>query len=127
MVLALAAHDEFAGAPVDVVELDRDDFRRAQAEPGEQKDHRIVATAEPSVGPDRRQYALHLVGRQMAGQSGAIALRDARDAERQVARSQAALEQVLKEVAQVGRRRLVPERRLAGGQPLEEGDDVARS
>jgi hypothetical protein len=100
---------------------------RSRAEPGEQEDHRIVATAEPSVGPDRRQHGLHLVGRQMAGQSGAVALRDAWNAERQVARCQPALEQVLKEVAQVGRWRLVPERRLARGQPLEEDDDVARS
>src|SRR5258705_7861355 len=52
-------------------------------------------------------------------------LRDARNAERQIASRQAALEKVAEEVAQVRRCRFIAVWRLAGGQPLEEGNDVA--
>src|SRR5260370_2294180 len=52
-------------------------------------------------------------------------VRDARNAERQIATCQAALEQVAEVVAQVRRGRFIPVGRLAGGQSLEEGNDVA--
>ena len=125
MVLALAAHDELTRPPVDVVELDGDHFWRTQAQACEQEEHRVIATTEARVGPDLREDHLDLLGRQMARQPGVIALGYARHAERQVGHRESALEQILEEAAQVGRRCLVPERRLAGGQPLEEGDGVA--
>jgi hypothetical protein len=52
-----------------------------------------------------------------------VALGDAEDAERQVGLRQPGLEEILEEVAQVGRRRLVPVRHLARCQLLQEGDD----
>jgi len=45
VVLTFPTHDKFAGAPVDIAELDGDHFRRAQAEARKEDDHRIVAAA----------------------------------------------------------------------------------
>lgn len=40
---ALAADQDRPGAPVNVIEFDRNHFRRAQPETGEEQDHRVVA------------------------------------------------------------------------------------
>ena len=42
--LALAADQDRARSPVDVVEFDRDNLRRTQTEAGKQQHHRIVPT-----------------------------------------------------------------------------------
>ena len=61
MQLALAAHQQFACAPVDIVELDRDDLGRAQPEPRHEQQHRIVARAMPRVAraPSEHQPRPH--------------------------------------------------------------------
>ena len=53
MPVALAAHDDLAGSPVDVVDLHGDHFRRPQSETGEQQHHGVVAPTCDGIGPNR--------------------------------------------------------------------------
>jgi len=63
MQLPLAANEKLAHAPVDIINLDRDDFRRAQPEPRHQKHHGIVAPPKRRIRLDGRDHCFHLLRR----------------------------------------------------------------
>src|ERR1035437_2586079 len=69
MSVALAAHDDLTGSPVDIVELHGNYFRRPQSEACDQQHHGVVAAACDGIGPDRLDEYVHLFGRQIPGQS----------------------------------------------------------
>jgi hypothetical protein len=49
VLTAVRADPRLTGVPIDVIELDRNHFRSAQAEAREENDHCIIAPAEPST------------------------------------------------------------------------------
>jgi hypothetical protein len=106
MQLALAADEDLARAPVDVVELDRDNLGSAKSEPRHEQQHRVVAPPDGVVGANRLDQPLDLFGleiaRQMVGAGG-----DARQAVGEIAPGLAAPEQELEQAAQMRRQRLV--------------------
>jgi hypothetical protein len=53
MQLALAADQDFAHAPVDIVELDRDDLGSTKSKPGNEQQHRAVEPPDVVVRSDR--------------------------------------------------------------------------
>ena len=53
MPVALAADEDLAGSPVDIVDLHGDHFGRPQPEAGEQQHHGIVAPAPGRIGSHR--------------------------------------------------------------------------
>ena len=59
----LAANEKLAHAPVDIINLDRDDFSRAQPEPGHEKHHCIVAPPKRCIRLDGRDHCFHLLRR----------------------------------------------------------------
>ena len=81
---ALTPDEDFARAPVDVVELDRDNLGRAKSEPRHEQQHRVVAPPNGVVGANRLDQPLDLFGleiaRQMVGAGG-----DARQAVGEIA------------------------------------------
>ena len=58
--LALAPDQDRAGPPVDIIELDRDHLRRAQAEASQNHQHRVVAPTDRVRRPDCIDEPLNL-------------------------------------------------------------------
>ena len=59
--LALAPDQDRAGAPVEVIELDRDHLRCAQAEACHNHQHRVVASPDSVRRPNRIDQPLDLL------------------------------------------------------------------
>ncbi len=90
---ALAADQDLAGIPVQVVEPDGDDLLAAQAEPGHREQHRMVAAGDGAVSLGGCQDTLDLFTRQMPRRCGRPRLGNARDAGNQVPLGPAGREQ----------------------------------
>ena len=123
--LALAPDEDLARAPVDVVELDRDNLGRAKSEPRHEQQHRVVAPPNGVVGANRLDQPLDLFGleiaRQMVGAGG-----DARQAVGEIAPGLAAPEQELEQTAQMRRQRFVAAGLRSGFKLAQESDDIVR-
>jgi len=125
MQLALAADEDLARAPVDVVELDRDNLGSAKSEPRHEQQHRVVAPPDGVVGANRLDQPLDLFGleiaRQMVGAGG-----DTRQAVGEIAPGLAAPEQELEQAAQMRRQRLVAAGLRSGFKLAQESNDIVR-
>lgn len=126
MPATLAAHNDLARSPVDIVDLHGDHFRRPQSQAGEQQHHGVVASASGRFGADRPKKNIHLLGHQMPRQPCSVSLGDTRNSQGQVGDRFADLEEVPEEVPQVRGRRLVPEWRRPCRQVLQKSHDVGR-
>src|SRR5713226_2542502 len=124
--LALAADQDFARTPVDVVELDRNDLGSAKPEPRHEQQHRVVAPPNGVVRSDRFNEPSDLFGPEIARQVVRIGLGDARQAVGEIAPGLATPEQELEETAQMGRQRLVSTWQRSGLELTKEGDDIVR-
>src|SRR5271155_4057041 len=125
MQLALAADEDFARAPVNVVELDRDNPGSAKSEPRHDQQHRVVAAPDGVVGANRLDQPLDLFGlevaRQMVGAGG-----HARQAVGEIAPGLAAPEQELEQTAQMRRQRFVAAGLRSGFKLAQESHDIVR-
>ena len=124
MTLPFSANQQLAGAPVDVIQLDRDDLWRAQAKARHQQQHGIVAGTPPRIGAHRGQNGLDLIRRQITREPRAPRFVCPGDAEREVRGRKALCEQILEEATQMRGRRLVAERALAREKVLHERHDI---
>ena len=127
MQLALAADEDLARAPVDVVELDRDNLGSAKSEPCHEQQHRVVAPPDGVVGANRLDQPLDLFGLEIARQMvGAGAGGDARQAVGEIAPGLAAPEQELEQAAQMRRQPLVAAGLRSGFKLAQESNDIVR-
>ena len=62
MQFALTAHHQLARAPVDIVELDRDDLGCSQSEARREQQHRVIPRAMPGVAAHRGEDGFHPIG-----------------------------------------------------------------
>src|ERR1700733_13714808 len=84
MPLPLASDHDRTGSPVNVVELDRDDLRRAQTKASEDDQHGIVAPSNRIGRPDRIAQLFDLLRLQGSRQMGGTRSSDARKAVSQI-------------------------------------------
>lgn len=126
MPFAFAANNNLAGSPVDVIDLDRDDFRRSKPKTGDQEHHGVVSPARIGVGANGLDERVHLLGCQMPGQPCTVSLSHAWNAQGEVGCCFPGLEEVSEEVPQMGGERLVTQRRLSRRHRFKEGCDVGR-
>jgi hypothetical protein len=122
---ALTPNEDFARAPVDVVELDRDNLGCAKSEPRHEQQHGVVASPNGVVGANRLDQLLDLFGleiaRQMVSAGG-----NPRQAVREIAPGFAAPEQELEQTAQMRRQRFVAAGLRSGFKLAQESDDIVR-
>jgi hypothetical protein len=88
--LALAADEDFARKPVDVVELNRNDLGSAKPEPRHEQQHRVVAPPDGGVRSDRFDDPPDFLGAEIVWQIVKIGLGDSRQAVGKIAAGLAA-------------------------------------
>jgi hypothetical protein len=84
MQLPLAADEKLIRTPVDIVDLDCNDFCRAQPESRQKQHHGIVAPPDCRIRLDGSDHRFHLLRCQVSRQCGRVSLGDARDARSEV-------------------------------------------
>ena len=94
MPLALAAHDDLAGPPVDIIDLHGDYFECPQSKACHEQHHCVVAAARNGIGLNRLDEYVHLFGRRMSGQSCPISLCNAWNAQSKIGGRLPGLEEV---------------------------------
>lgn len=124
MELTLAADQQLTCTPVNVVELDRDDLGRAEAEPRHKQQHSIIARAMSGVAAHRAKNGLDPIGRQVPGQPRVPALCRLGKTQGKIARRRPAPEQILEEGPKMGRGWPVSIRILVCQQVLDEANGV---
>jgi hypothetical protein len=124
MSVALTAHDNLARSPVDIFALHGDHFRRSQSQASEQHHHGVIAPPSGTVGSNRSDERIDLLGRQMPRQSRTISLGHARNGQRKIRRCLAGLEGIPEEVPQMRRQGLITERWRPRRQVLQKADDI---
>src|SRR5215469_3702596 len=123
---ALATDQDRALAPVNVIELDRDDFGPAEPKSRRQAEHGIVAQPDGIAGPGRIDYLLDGLRVQMTWQMAWWRHGYARYSVGEIAFCLSAPEQEPEQIAQMSGRRLVPIGLCTGPDLTQEGNDIVR-
>jgi hypothetical protein len=97
---SLAANKDFAGSPVDVLELESDHFPGAKTKTGEEKKDGIVAAAHPRAAVARLEHTFDLPRRDVSRHGGQLPIRYGRYRGRQVGGQLPPLKQIPEERAE---------------------------
>lgn len=123
--VALAPHKNLTGTPVDVVQPQDGDLTGAQPEPGQQQQHRVVASPDCTATVTYSQQTPYLLGFERLWQARQLPSRHRRDRTGQRRRNPALDVQVVQQRSQRGhdhlRRPIRPDRTRRHHEP----DDIA--
>ena len=111
---SFSAHEQLTGVPIDVVELQSDDFAPAQTQSREQQQDGVIAPADRRGARTRVEHPLHVVGRQVLRHVDEAPSPDRWNRRRQIALGLPRLPQKPEKGAQRRRMELRTGRRAAG-------------